>query len=130
MSTAALQLDLDRLQQWESDWQMSFNPSKCEAVRITKRRNPVEATYLIHGQDLTTDKTGKYLGVLTSEDLSWKPHVDATVKKANNSLAFLQKNLARCPQDVKAQCYKTLARPVIEYAPSALDPHTTTCIQQ
>ncbi|MCG8035359.1 MAG: hypothetical protein JAZ03_24705 [Candidatus Thiodiazotropha taylori] len=128
--TAALQLDLDRLQQWQSDWQMSFNPSKCEVVRVTKRKNPVEATYQIHGQDLTVAKTGKYLGVLISEDMSWKPHVDATIKKANNSLAFLRRNLSRCPQEVKAQCYKTLVRPITDYAASAWDPHTTTCIQQ
>ena len=68
---------------------MSFNPSKCEVVRVTKRRNPVEATYQIHGHDLTKTKTGKYLGVIISEDLPWKAHVDATTMKANNSLAFL-----------------------------------------
>ena len=39
-------------------------------------------------------------------------------------------NLSSCPQDVKAQCYKTLVRPIIDYAASAGDPHTTSCIQQ
>ena len=38
--TVALQRDMDRLQQWEEDWQMSFNPRKCEVVMVTKRRNP------------------------------------------------------------------------------------------
>ena len=47
----ALQKDLDRLQQWEHNWQMSFNPSKCEVVRMTKRRNPANANYQIHGHD-------------------------------------------------------------------------------
>ncbi|MFC1375539.1 MAG: reverse transcriptase family protein [gamma proteobacterium symbiont of Ctena orbiculata] len=121
--TAELQRDLDRLQQWEQDWQMSFNPSKCEVVRVTKRRNPVEAKYQIHGHDLTITKTGKYLGVVISEDLSWKAHVDATTKKANNSLAFLRRNLSSCPQDVKAQCYRTLVRPILDYAGSAYIMH-------
>ena len=50
-------------------------PSKCEVVRVTKRRNPVEAIYQIHGHDLTIAKTGKYLGAIISEDLSWKSHI-------------------------------------------------------
>ena len=68
--TAALQRVLDKLQQLEEDWQMSFNPSKCQVARVTKRRNPVEAIYQIHGHDLTVAKTGKFLGVTISEDLS------------------------------------------------------------
>ena len=31
------------------------------------------------------------------------------------SLVFLQRNIASCPQDIKAQCYKTLVRPILEY---------------
>ena len=31
----ALQADLDKLQQWEQDWLMDFNPSKCEVISIT-----------------------------------------------------------------------------------------------
>ena len=28
----ALQTDLDKLKQWEHDWLMDFNPSKCEVM--------------------------------------------------------------------------------------------------
>ena len=80
---------------------------------------------------MLTGRSGKCLGVLIPEDMSWKPHVDATVKKANNSLAFLRRNLTKCLQDLKAKCFKTLDRPIIEYATSARDPYNrTTYIQQ
>ena len=36
-----LQEDLDKLQEWERDWQMSFNASKCEVIRVTRKRNPI-----------------------------------------------------------------------------------------
>ena len=49
---ARLQDDLDRLQQWEKDWQMSFNSTKCVVIRITKKRNPIKAIYNIHNHDL------------------------------------------------------------------------------
>ena len=98
-----LQEDLDRLQALEKEWQMSFNPTKCEIIRITEKRNPIQTSYQIHDHDLFATKAGKYPGITISNNLSWNAHVNATVKKANNSLAFLRRNLARCPKDVKAQ---------------------------
>jgi hypothetical protein len=44
--------DIDALQNWESTWQMSFNPDKCEVLRITNKRNKIMANYYIHGQQL------------------------------------------------------------------------------
>ncbi|MCG7874753.1 MAG: hypothetical protein JAY78_00305 [Candidatus Thiodiazotropha taylori] len=125
-----LQEDLNRLQDWEKKWQMSFNPTKCEVIRITRKRNPIRTTYTIHGHDLTVAKAGKYLGVTISDNLTWNAHVDATTKKANNSLAFLRRNLASCPKDVKAQSYQSLVRPILEYACTSWDPHTKVNIQQ
>lgn len=89
--TAALQKDFDRLQQWVNDRQVLFNPSNCEGVSITKRRNPIQVNYKIHSHDFTTAKTGKCLGITISDDRSWKAHVNAITKKANNSLFLLSR---------------------------------------
>ena len=35
-----LQRDLDLLQAWESKWDMEFNPSKCQVIRVTTSRIP------------------------------------------------------------------------------------------
>ena len=99
-------------------------------LRITRKRNPIQATYSIHGHDLSIVKTGKYLGVTFAGDLSWKPHIDARTKAANNTLAFLRRNLSSCPKDIKLQSYKSLVRPVLDYAAAAWDPHTQMCITQ
>ena len=109
---------------------MSFNPSKCEVVRITGRRNPIKTTYTVHGSEFQVVKGGKYLGVLIDEKLTMNSRVATTAKKANNSLAFLQRNLTSCPQDIKARCYQTLVRPILEYASSAWDPLTQTSINK
>ena len=57
----SLQEDLDHLQQWEKEWQISFNPAKCVLVRITRKPNPISTTYKIHNHDLEVVKQGKYL---------------------------------------------------------------------
>jgi len=84
----------------------------------------------MHQSTLPSVKSGKYLGVYIANKLSWNIHTQSTIKKVNNSLSFLRRNITSCPQDIKAQSYKTLVRPVLEYAGTVWDPHTATNINQ
>lgn len=52
------------LHKWNKDWQVSFNPSECEVISVTRKRNPIKAKYTIHGHDLSIAKSGKYTVVL------------------------------------------------------------------
>ena len=45
-------------------------------------------------------------------------------RKSECTRAFLQRNLAGTPRQIKTECYKTLLRPIIEYASTVWDPHT------
>ena len=47
-----LQMDLDTLSGWESRWDMEFNPSKCQVVRVTASRRPINTLYYLHGKVL------------------------------------------------------------------------------
>ena len=122
--TKLLQEDLDKLQEWEKDWLMEFNADKCEVLRVSKKRKNIEASYTIHGQTLQTTTKAKYLGALLTSNMSWNPHVDMVTKKANNTLAFMRRNLSSCPRSTKEACYKTLVRPQVEYASTVWDPPT------
>ena len=78
----------------------------------------------------TSIKSGKYIGVTLTDNLSWNAHVDQATKKTNNSLAFLRRNLYNCPCHTKAQSYQTLIKPILEYASSAGDPYTQSNIKK
>ena len=54
----------------------------------------------MYNHKLDIVETGKYLGVLLNKKLSWKPHVDAICKKANQRRAFLKRNLNDCECEV------------------------------
>ena len=119
-----LQRDLDSLAQWESTWGMSFHPDKCNVLRVTNKRTPINSTYKLKGQELEELSTSKYLGVDLSKNLEWKEHIDRTVKKANSVLGFLRRNLRINNVDTKSSAYITLVRPHLEYCASIWSPHT------
>ena len=117
-----LQKDLDKIQKWERDWLMQFNPDKCEVIRITNKRNPLTNKYYIHDTELLSKmpSTSELQSVQTYHGTSmW-----ITVKKATKSLNFLKRNLHGCPSGVKDQCYKSLVRPILEYSSCVWDLHT------
>ena len=81
----ALQDDLNHLQIWEHKWQMAFNPSKCEVLRVSNKIKNIISSYTLHGAELSTVDNARYLGVTINSKLSWKPHVDSVSKKANET---------------------------------------------
>ena len=66
----------------------------------------------------------KYLGVTISSDLRWSKHVSNTEKKANKVLGFLRRNLRIVSKDTREMAYKSMVRPILEYAATVWDPHT------
>ena len=129
--TVILQEDLNILQQREARWLMSFNPDKCEVLRVTnKRKHILHTQYKIHDRILNTVDKTKYLGVTIQSKLNWKPHINNITKKANNIREFLQRNLSRHPRPVKEQAYETYVRPILEYASTVWDPHTIELTNQ
>ena len=109
---------------------MSFHPKKCTTIRVTRTKWPLNTKYQLHGLTLEEVQGVKYLGIRISSDLSWREHVRQTTAKATKSLVFLRRNLHSCPQNVRAQAYTTLIRPVLEYASTVWDPHEIQLIQQ
>jgi hypothetical protein len=103
---------------------MHFNSEKCEVIRITTKRKQRITPHYIHGKELVITTKAKYLGVSISNNLSWNHHIDGICKKANNTTAFLRRNLSHCPTTIKDKCYKTLVRSQVEYASTVWDLHT------
>ena len=88
-----LQRDLDLLQTWESKWDMEYNPSKCQVIRVTTSRAPFNTKYILHGQVLEVVTSARYLGVDISSNLSWNTRVDRVTANANRSLRFIKRNV-------------------------------------
>ena len=79
-----LQHELDRLIDWAQSWQMTFNPSKCEIMHITRSESPIDNPYTIHNETLRAVPVATHLGIDISNNFSWNPHINKIVNKANS----------------------------------------------
>ena len=119
-----LQADRDTLQEWELIWGMEFNPGKCQVMHITVPRVPFQSQYTLSGQTLESVDSAKYLGVTIFQDLNWNKHINNITGKANRALGFIKRNVKTKNESVKELAYKTLVRPLVEYASTIWSPHT------
>ena len=85
----ALQLDVARLCKWSNDWGLKLNPSKCKAMTLTLRLKPVIGTYSMDGAAIGRVHVMRDLGVILDEKLTFGPHIDSVISKANRSLGLL-----------------------------------------
>ena len=117
-----LQTDLDRLSVWESQWDMEFNPSKCQVVRGTTAKEVINTVYILHGQILGVVTSARYLGVDISSGLTWNSHINRNTGNANRTLGYIRRNIKTKNQKVRETAYNTLVRPQLEYSAPVWDP--------
>ena len=109
-----------------------INPSKCNVIRVTRRRTPFKFQYKLHGKVLETVDTTKYLGIYLSHDLRWNDHINeiTCTTKANKILNFLRRNLRTCSVKFKERAHKALVRPAVEYSATVRDANVAKNIHQ
>ena len=125
-----LQNDLAILQEWEREWDMEFNLSKCQVVHITRSRKPINTTYSMHGQVLDSVDSARYLGVDVTSDLRFTQHINRTTANASKSLGYLKHNILTKNPAIREAAYKTIVRPQVEYASSIWSPYTKKDIKK
>ena len=125
-----LQSDLNKLTEWDEKWLISFNPSKCEVLTVTRKKQPTLFNYSMHDQIFNRVKSTKYLGVTITSDLNWNKHINHTAGKANQMLGFIKRTLKTRSHNIKTKAYKALVRPRLEYCAIVWDPHTQNAIQK
>ena len=103
---------------------MEFHTSKCQVISITNKEKPIIGKYQVHDHNLEQVNCAKYLGIYIDSKLAFDAHVDAIMKKANSTRAFLARNIPQCCIKVKQMAHTTYIRPTVEYVSPVLGPHT------
>ena len=118
-----LQKDLDALHEWETDWGMSFNPSKCHILHVSRKKHKQPHVYRLKGSELEAVSDATYLGVEISDDLSWHKQCYKVAAKGNRTLGFIKRNIKAPSRNTREYAYQTLVRPSVEYSSSVWSPH-------
>lgn len=128
--TLELQEDLNRLAEWSSEWMMELNTDKCKAITVSRKKSQIRHQYILNNTPLEEVSSTKYLGITITSDLKWDKHITSICHKANNTLAFLRRNLRINSPDLKSTAYKALVRPLVEYSATVWDPSSENHIHQ
>ena len=120
--TQILQDDLNALEQWSTDWQLSFNTTKCEVMRISQKNDTSSPGYHLCGNRLNTVSETKDLGIYITSNLSWSLQATKCANKANSVLGFVRRTVGPKNPDLFSKLYKSLVRPILEYSSPVWSP--------
>ena len=121
--SSLFQNDLDHLITWADSSQMKFNVNKCEHMTIQRSTvNPLVSQYSINKDPLQCVDKVLYLGVTIDNKLSFDQHIINICSKANKSLHMLMRCLKKAKSKTRAIAYKTVCRPILEFATHTWSP--------
>ena len=112
--------DLENLNRWLVANRLSLSVAKTEFMvfgshqRVRASGND-EINVEISGKSITRVHKVKSLGLLINEHLTWKDHVDETVKKISKAIGALKRVRPFIPVKTALQIYHALIRPYFDY---------------
>ncbi len=127
-----LQTDLDSLQNWLSDWLLSFHPEKCKVMsvqtRYQKRNENQDVHYHMSAQAeaevIVLDRVsqGKDLGILTDNHMEFEDHIAEKVKEANQIMGLIRRCFSHLDMHMFRSVFNSIACPHLEYGQSIWSP--------
>ena len=104
---------------------MKFNAKKCNIMRVSRSRKPLQHFYSLGNEILQEVSDAKYLGIQIDNKLDWNKHILTVAARGQSKLAFLNRNLKvkSCPKKLRDIAYISLIRPALEYSCSVWHPH-------
>jgi hypothetical protein len=116
-NSSRIQQDLGRLEKWTHEWNLYFNVDKCKVMHMG-RNNPCVSYTMKLGDsniDLKKCEEEKDLGVTFDRNLSFDPHIQNSINKANKMIGVIKRTFLYLDRDTFIKLYKALVRPHVEY---------------
>lgn len=126
--TAELQTDLHLVSLWADKWHLRLHPDKLRYVKITRKRAPHERIYYVGENKVEQSNGEKDIGVIMDEKLTFKAHITAQVKKANQMLGAIRRSFKHLDAHLFKLLYVGLVRPHLESAVAVWNPYLVEMI--
>ena len=96
---------------------LNINPKKTELILFTKKKIIFD-TPILQGTKLKLSESAKFLGVIFTPTLNWKPHIEERAKKAQAALYACRSSIGKTwglsPLLTK-WLYTAIIRPILLY---------------
>ena len=114
LSKTVLQEDISAIASFLNYKHLNFNEDKCRMMLLSRKRsNSLSPPRLyLNSTELVQVESYKYLGVILTNTLSWRPHITALCKKARKLIGMMYRSLYKhCNQNTLLKLYLTTIRP-------------------
>ena len=113
----SLQLALDRLFKWATDWQLCINILKCFILPVVKSSLNTSSVrqYFINGILIDNVEKAKDLGILITNDLNFKSHISNIVAQSLQRSSFIFRGFTSRDPMLLRKAFITYIRPLVEY---------------
>ena len=112
MANASLNRDLESLKMWADRWKVTFEPSKCKALTISRKRQPTRTDLYFGNTKLNEVEELDILGVTIDKKMTWNKHISNISARAGQHLGGLRRIAPKL--DVSGRASQI--RSVLEYA--------------
>ena len=114
--------DLKQLYQWAQQWRVIFNASKTEYMIFSnKNAIPVYPEIYLGNSVIKQVNTHTHLGLTLDAKLNWKHHINRVCTKASQRVSNIKRIRHLIPRKTAEILYKSLSRPILEYADVIFD---------
>ena len=115
----------DHLCCWSRLNSMDFYIKKCKLMRISRKKQPLDANLLMYESSLDIVSEFKDLGLLVSYNLSWNSHINHIVSSAIRMLGLISRTCKGLFfMYLHQTLYQSLVRSQLEYSRVVWSPHT------
>ncbi|MCG8048840.1 MAG: reverse transcriptase domain-containing protein [Candidatus Thiodiazotropha endolucinida] len=112
-----LNFDLEAIHRWAERWLVKFNPSKSEALLISRKTNrPIHPQLIMNNEAINEVNSHKHLGIFLSNNGTWHEHIDYITSKAWARINIMRKLKFILDSRSLETIYLSFIRPVLEYA--------------
>jgi hypothetical protein len=119
-----LQDDLYSLCEWSEKRKLPINPQKTKLLRIGKKLEHTDGSYLLHGETLQLESTVRDLGLLTRNDLKSSAHTEKLYVSSLRMLWSLKRSFSTWTEKIALKLYTVFVRSILESSSPAFYPVT------
>ena len=112
----SLNRDLKKMRVWAGKLKVTFEPTKCKALMLSRKRMPAIPDLYFGNTKLAVETEISILGVAVDSKLLWSRHISNISKNAGQRLGALRKIANKLDTAGRATVYKAQIRSVMEHA--------------